>query len=194
MNRRAFCLVLLGILLVALSPISAVASEESSAPATKLEEVLSLKGNLFVKDFYEIAKVRGTLGTTVVLTALVIAQPGQEANRVRGLVVEVKESPGNYPKSSTSFLDPEEIQSVAKSLEYALDLATKWATSDREYSEVVFATKGDFRVGFYQSGRKQQAFCSSGAIGKVSCYFANLSSLAEIKNAMQVALEVLNSK
>jgi len=51
-----------------------------------------------------------------------------------------------------------------------ITLLEKWKGIGREYTEVIFSTKGDFELGFYQKGTEVQAFSKSGVIGAASCY------------------------
>lgn len=159
MNKKLFislllcCFVIMPIVLSA----SAQVMEKEKEPATKLEAFLATKGKLIIKEFYELGKVNGKYGSKIEFTALVIYEPGEENKRVRGLRIQVTEA-GRYKKEDTSFLDPEEIESLSKALDYMVDLSGKWNDIKKKYVEVVFSTKGDFNIGFYQEEAKQVAF------------------------------------
>jgi hypothetical protein len=56
-------------------------------------------------------------------------------------------------------LDYEEIESMAKAVDYMIDLSEKWKAENKEYSEVIFHTKGNLKIGFFQ--RISQTFCAS---------------------------------
>jgi hypothetical protein len=180
--------------IVVLTPIGNLLAQEVQAPArpekpqTKLESFLANRGTLLVKDFYELGRVGG-----MSLDAVVLTEPGQEERRVRGVRIEVTEY-GRVERSSTSFLDLEEIEDLSKALSYMSELATKWAAVEKqEYTEVQFATKGDFRIGFFQRKRDQRAFASSGSIGMVST-FVGVSDLAKAKDLVDKAAALLKTK
>lgn len=126
-----------------------------------MEAFLGKKGELIVKDFYKLGEVAGRYGSKIEFSVLVIYEPGKESQRIRGLKIKVSEG-GRYERSNTSFLDLEEIESLSKALEYMGELSARWKDIKKEYTEVVFSTKDDFRIGFYQTGNELTAFSSSG--------------------------------
>lgn len=172
---------------------STLASAAEQPPATKLETFLSSKGTMLAKDYYDMGVVFASYGDKITLTALVIYQPGRENERLKGMSVEITTS-GTYSKSNTAFLDMEEIKSVSDSLAYISSAAEQWKAAPREYSELVFITKGDFKIGFYQDGTKQVPFASCGNIGKVSCFFKSMDELKNLKEMFDKALNLLKEK
>ena len=183
--------------LMFLPPLVASAQDnkesEAKEPATKLEAFLAKKGKLIVKDSYRLGEVTGRYGSKIEFSALVIYEPGQESQRIRGLKIEVTEG-GKYERSNISFLDLEEIESLSKALEYMSSLSVKWKDIEKDYTEVVFSTKDDFDIGFYQSGIKQGVFSSSGYIGKATCFFSSMQDLSSIKTIADEGLKLLNKK
>lgn len=166
---------------------------EYKEPATKLEAFLGKKGELIVKDFYKLGEVAGRYGSKIEFSVLVIYEPGKESQRIRGLKIEVSEG-GRYERSNTSFLDLEEIESLSKALEYMGELSARWKDIKKEYTEVVFSTKDDFRIGFYQTGNELTAFSSSGYIVKASCFFSSLQDLNSVKTIVDKGLRLLSEK
>jgi hypothetical protein len=110
---------------------------------------------------------------------LTIYEPGKETDKIRGLRIEVYEG-GRLERSDTSFLDMDEVESLSQAITYMLSLLEKWNGNDREYTEVIFSTKGDFILGFYQKGTEVQAFSKSGIIAAASCYFST-DELSKLK-------------
>jgi len=166
---------------------------EYKEPATKLEAFLGKKGELIVKDFYKLGEVAGRYGSKIEFSVLVIYEPGKESQRIRGLKIEVSEG-GRYERSNTSFLDLEEIESLSKALEYMGELSARWKDIKKEYTEVVFSTKDDFKIGFYQTGNELTAFSSSGYIVKASCFFSSLQDLNSVKTIVDKGLRLLSEK
>lgn len=176
------------------SIVLAQSQEEGKAkePATKLEAFLAKKGKLIVKDFYKIGELAGSY-SKIAFKALMIYEPGQESQKIRGLTIEITEG-GSYEKSNTSFLDLEEIESLSKGLEYMINLSEKWKETNKEYTEIIFSTKGDFSIGFYQNGTKQSAFSSSGYIGKVHFFFSSMKDMNSVKSIVDKGLKLLSEK
>lgn len=162
-------------------------------PATKLEEFLAKKGKLIVKEFYDLGEVTGRYGSKIELKALVIYEPGQDSQKVRGLKIQVTEG-GRYEKSNTSFLDLEEVESLSKAIGYMANLSSKWKGISKKYTEIIFSTRGDFQIGFYQKGSKQAAFSSAGYIGKAGCFFASMNDLNSVKLLTDKGIEILKGK
>lgn len=166
---------------------------KTKEPATKLEAFLAKKGKLIVKDLYKLGEVAGRYGSDIEFKALVIYEPGQEGQRIRGLKIEITEG-GTYERSNTSFLDLEEIESLSRAIEYMVSLSAKWKGINKEYTEIVFATKGDFNIGFCQKEAEQVAFSSIGYIGEASCLFSSMQDLNSVKVIADKGLKLLSEK
>lgn len=177
---KKYLICLLLIFLIAPASISAQ-NKGKDQPATKLEQFLAKKGKLIVKDSHKAGTLHGQYGTKITVDALTIYEPGKEVDKIRGLRIEVKGG-GRLERSDTSFLDMDEVESLSQAITYMMGLLDKWKGANREYTEVIFSTKGDFKLGFYQKGSEVQAFSHSGIIGAASCYFTTggLSTLKTI--------------
>jgi hypothetical protein len=194
MKVKILALGLICIFLIVFSGLAQVKEEEKiKEPATKLEAFLAKKGKLIIKEFYDLGKISGRGGTKIELTALVIFEPGQEKERVRGLRIEITEG-GRYEREESAFLDLEEIESLLKAIDYMVNLSEKWKELKKEYTETVFSTKGDFNIGFYQQETNQAAFSSCGRIGKATCFFNSMNDLNSMKNITDEGLKLLNNK
>lgn len=191
---KKYLFIILCALIVMPLTASAQVKEEAKVeePATRLGAFLAKKGKLIIKDFYELGEVAGRYGSKIEFDALVIYEPGQEDQRVRGIKIEVSGG-RKYERSDTSFLDFEEVESLSKAIEYTIDLSSKWKNVDKEYTEVIFSTKDDFQIGFFQEGTERFSFASSGHIGKVMCYFS-LEQLSSIKSIVDKGLNILKEK
>lgn len=75
-----------------------------------------------------------------------------------------------------------------------VNLSEKWKSTSREYTEVAFSTKDDFRIGFYQQETEQGSFSSGGYIGATSCLFPSMQALGSVKTIADKGLVLLNEK
>ncbi len=171
------------------SQMKKMEANEKREPATKIEQFLSKKGRLYLKDFFNAGTVSGNHATSISVKALIIYEPGKDAQKIRGLKIEVYESGGRLEKSNSSFLDIDEAESLSKAIEYMINLIDKFKNSYREYTEVIFSTKGEFEVGFYQKDSAFTAFVSSGYISKVTC-FLPVESLLQLKSVIDDGLSM----
>lgn len=158
---------------------------------TKMEGLLAKTGEILIKEFYELGRVSGV--GRVTMEAVVLTPPAEETARLRGMRIEVN-TEGRGDRADMSFLDFEEVEMLAKVLEYMTQLALKWRSVDKqEYSEVEFATTGGMRIGFYQRRRDQGAFVSSGD-QLAARAFIDIEDLEKIRTAVLRGLSLLNSK
>ncbi|MCK4822229.1 hypothetical protein KA005_41080, partial [bacterium] len=107
--------------------------------------------------------------------------------------IEVTEG-GTNARTRASFLDLEEIEGLSKAIDYMISLSKKWKDVQKDYTEVVFSTQGDFKIGFYQKGNKQKAFSSSGRFGVVSAHLSTMEKLSSIKVMADKGLNLLSEK
>lgn len=180
------------IVLCLLVLVSSLALAEEK-PATQLEAFLSKKGNLIVKDSYNLGELPCNYGAKLTLDALVIYSPGQEGQKTKGLRIEITDG-SKYSKSHTSFLDMEEIESLSNAITYMTKLMNDWSSVNKEYTEVIFSTKGDYQIGFFQGGTKQTVFSSSGQVGQVTCFLNATSDLSVVKKMVDKGIEILKEK
>jgi len=167
-------------------------AEKPGEPQTKLEAFMAKKGKIVVKDSYDVDVVGGNMGH-VELNALIVYEPGLENVRTKGLRIEVT-SAGRTEIKRVSFLDMDEVEAAIKGLEYMMKLAAQWKDQSREpYTEIIFSTKGFFRVGFYHSLIKQNVFVQSGYISETTA-FLGTDALVKLKSAFEKGLQILKSK
>lgn len=169
-----------------------IQDDKQKEPTTKIGAFLAKKGKLIVKDFYRLGTLKGQYGSSIQLSALVIFEPGHERDRIRGLKIEITES-GRYEKSNSCFLDMDEIDAFAKSISYLAETSAAWKTTPKEYTEVIFSTKDDFKFGFYQKENEQTCFAESGYVGKTNCFF-NVEDFTTLKQIVEKANTVLSQK
>lgn len=193
-NSKGLVSVLLLLFLGACSNGQSVApgqpQKQAEQPGTKLEAFLGTRGRLVVKDSYGIGQV-GNLGSAE-MDALVIYEPGS-SQKIKGLRVEVTEG-GRLERSSVSFIDLDELQSLSEALSYMSNLAAKWNGQVHEpYTEVIYSSKGEFKVGFFQKGTETSGFVSSGSIGPARA-FLKVSDFDHLKTMVDQASTLLNGK
>jgi len=156
--RRGIILVLMVVLVMIASPVMA-----EQEPATQLERFMGERGRIVVKEFYDVGRFLGPAGIKMMVRGLVIYQPG--GIRLYGLRIGVKSL---LEEEGSCFLDFKEVASLLEALDYIIGLSKKWASVEKEYTEVIFSTEGGFEIGFYQEGLKQKAFCEVGRVGSIS--------------------------
>lgn len=167
--RRVLPVLLLSLLVVPTCTLAQTAPKPE--PQTQLEAFLSKRGQLIVKRFHDLGYTGGSsaFATTAQVHAVIFYEPGKPAQRMRGVKIEVKQI-GRPAREHSSFLDMDEIEALIQALDYMLKALGEWAGQQKDYTEMIFRTRGDFRAGFWVDGGKIQPFLSSGTIGTVSAY------------------------
>ena len=192
-------IILIPMLLVTLTSFQArdPQSGREAEKSTKLETFLAKKGILIIKELYGLGEVGGAYDSKVKIDAIVAYVPGKEDLKIKGLRIEVTDS----RRSQTSLIDIDEAESLSKALQYMIDLAKRWKKTGRRYTEVIFSTKGGFKIGFYQSGDKQTGFVSSGYIAETYCFFKDIDMMENpivklkfIKDMVDGGLKLLSGK
>lgn len=159
---------------------------DKSDPVTKLELTLSKKGQLQMKEYYEIGGVSGQEGQYLWVKALNVREPGNEAEKTGGLIIEVHEAEP-LDEVHSSVIDRDEIEPLSKAIGQMLTLAEDLKASHGEYTEVTYTTKAGFKAGFYHEGDQFQAFAQSAL---AQCFFP-VESLALLKSVIEEGLSKL---
>lgn len=173
---------------------SAPAQEKAieQKPNTELEGFLRTKGQIIVKEFHNLWSVSGEDGSLLSMETLVLYDPGSPSKKRKGLRITVAEA-GRLVRENSSFLDVDELEALSRGMAYMSKVANEWKGKDREYTEMIFSTKGDFQVGFYVRREELRAFATSGRIGAVTAHL-NQESLSLIKKAADDGLMYLNAR
>lgn len=151
-------------------------------PATKLEQFLSKTGEVIVKDFYSAGDV-----DSITVHVVKVYEVGKEAQSIKGLRIEVREK----GRQNVSFLDTDEVEGLRKAIWLMRGLIDKFKGMNREYTEVVFSTKGNFTLGCYQKGTEVKFFVQSGGIGATGYYFSTDDDLATFGAIVDKGLSLL---
>lgn len=171
----------------------AEAPPKEQEPATKLEQFYSKKGHLIIRDFYDLDTIPGATGGKAELQALCIYEPGKP-DKVKGMKIEVTEG-DRMAKSNHAFLDYDEMISLVKALEYIMQTSRQWQGEQREYSEMIFSTKGNFSIGMYQqAGQPQRFFIEIGYVYKVHYFTGLTEDIDQMKKAVQKGIMLLDKK
>jgi hypothetical protein len=85
------------------------------------------------------------------------------------------------------------MASLTKAIGYMSKLAQQWAGKPRDYTEVIFSTKGAFQLGFYMSEGKPGAFAKAGGVGSTSAYFS-MATRQKVKETVDRGLAPLNAR
>lgn len=153
---------------------------QNESPRTELGAFLAKRGTLVVKQFRKVGSLNGLYQTSADFDAISIYSPGTFESRLNGVRITLT-SRAEYERQEDVFLDIDEIDSLSSAMVYTKQVADEWQGQSREYTEVLFTTKDNFRIGFFQVEKKQQAFARCGFGQGVSLYLIETSDLLAIR-------------
>ena len=169
----------------------AQAPPAKSEARTQLEEFLATTGSILIKVYHPLDAIPSNGGgSSLGLSALVLYEPGKKSEGTRGIKAKVYKGDG---KEYVSFLDIDEIDNLLEGIEYMQKIMVEWAGTKRDYTEMVFSTRGDFAVGFYINNEgKIQAFAKVGTIGSGNIFLRN-DGLQKLRDSLNTGLQYLQS-
>ena len=157
---------------------------------TRIESLLAAPDVAVSADYYRIDM---RFGPNLRIDAVVVSALESET-RVRGVRVQVRDDENHGRPEGTSFLDMEEVASLARALTPMTDLAEKWTGRDERRSmELLFTSAGGFRLAIRQFGRVQRAYLSTGTL-EPSITSIDVTELITLKQALDQALGILTTK
>jgi hypothetical protein len=185
MNR----LFVISFLLVALISQPVFSQEKATkGPSSNIGTSLSEKGKVFIKDFFSLGTIKGSSGSSMEISALVIYEPGKEPERLRGLKITITSGgTGNV------YLDYDEMDNFNKIIVYMIQIGASWKYATKDSSEATYLTRDNFRFGFYQRGMEQVCFAECRDGGKISGSF-DIEDLKTVKLILDKAKTILSVK
>jgi hypothetical protein len=175
-------------LLVVVATVFSVSAQTPAprpdTPSTMIESLLMTHGLMIAKDFYPQGELNGTVGGGSVDLDAMIVKAGTAAP-VKGLRIEVKEG-GRLERSNTSFLDLDELDDLAKALDYfsssdsEVQPANLANTDPAPHRETTFSTRGSFRLTCFGQGGSRSCAVESGSVGGTRVFISG-SQLVRLK-------------
>jgi hypothetical protein len=145
-----------------------------------------------VKEFHRLGNVPGKSGTGLTVSSVVLFEPGAESKKQKGIKIEVRGG-GRFEREASSFLDLDEVEALSQAIAYITRIAGEWEGKPRDYTEVVFSSKGDFQAGLYTSEGSVTAFASSGHVSAATA-FLSISSMQQLKEKVDAGFNFLKSR
>jgi hypothetical protein len=174
MNRLYHSLYPLSIFLL-LSPGAALAqTSEEGAAATRFESLASRAGELVVKEFFPVATIQGSHSTRTKVEAVRVSIPGSSSAYAIRLEIDGER---------TGVLDLDEVQALKRALDQMITRAPEMAQGSLDYAEVIFRSRGNVQVGFFQKDRKQDAFLRV-SLQRGGSMFLPVAGLSQIRDAI----------
>jgi hypothetical protein len=138
------------------------------------------------REFIELGKISGDMGSILEINGVVVYQPGQIDDTLRSINMKVKLY-GEYRQEGSVYLDSAEIYGFAEAVNSISAAASTWKSSRKHFSEIFYITKNNFALGLWQEGKNQKAYGQTGDADKISCYF-DPDDLPKLQEAIRKAI------
>lgn len=144
---------------------------------------------MLVKEFKKFGRIKCEYGGSVVISTLILTT-GQVGSEDKTFGIKFEQRDGDAQEESC-LLDYDEIKEFLLAIKCLFETATEMREADREYTECIYCTKDDMRIGFYQNAndREQSVFFSVSAYA--GSQFISFDQLREIFNVVKEAREYL---
>ena len=157
---------------------------------TRLEFALTTPNQLIVADFHQIDF---RFGPGVRIDA-VLVRVGTSQEIVRGLRLQVTDTQRAGNPERSSYVDAEEIASLASALAGMVDLVKNWsAGSEQKMTALSYQSIDGLRIEIRESLRLQRGFIITGVVDPVVTPF-ELADLTSLKQAIDQAATFLRGK
>mgnify|MGYP001579942135 CR=1 FL=1 len=165
--------------------VGVLSAEESKEPSTDIERFQATTGDVIIKGMEEIGttirgKYKGKL--TVEAREFIKVSAGDKSF---GIVVEVKETSGSYPKTGRSFVDYDELDSLVDGIDYISNIDE--TASSLSSIEATYSTNGGVEVSAFTSRGKLAYAITAGTYPSLNIYLNSAMDLTTFKDSVIAA-------
>lgn len=168
------------------------------AERSQLEKFSGTRGGILVREQFsagnelDFSHSDGANLARVKMTAIVVYSPGREAQRVKGLRLEVRWlKDGRYERKGAATLDVDEIDSAIAAIDYLIKATNEWRDKKFEANSISYSTKESFVIGYYQ-GETSNYFMRIGG-AEITMYPLG-SALPKIRATLEQGKNILSKK
>jgi hypothetical protein len=171
--------------------VGVLSAEESKEPSTDIERFQAATGDVIIKGFEKTGtSMRGKFkrNLTVEARELIRVNAGDKSF---GIVVEVKETSGSYPKTGRSFVDYDELDSLVEGINYISNVDE--TASSLSSIEATYSTNGGVEISAYTYEGKLEYSISAGKYQSVSIFLISAMDLTTFKELVVAAQARIDS-
>ena len=151
-------------------------------PATKLETFAAKKGTLLATETYFVAVIFGENSCNIRMQAIILYEAGREAEKVRGLRVEVINPANKNDREIVSYVDLDELDGLSSAITSMLDMT-------RKGKELSFSTVGGLTITMSQRANERHLFVSDPLQTSSVCIVTRGSSIVQLKTSIEKVLQ-----
>jgi hypothetical protein len=171
------------------APQQAIGPTLIPAPLTKLEALAAKSGTLLATETYALLRIYGEKSCNIRLQVIIMYEVGREAEKLRGLRVEIADPA--QKETVTAYIDLDELENLSKAISSMLDLNQKGTSFTNPASkELFFSSTGGVRVAMLQRDTEKELVVSN-TFAPGSCVVNRETSVVELKTAIDKVREDL---
>jgi hypothetical protein len=165
--------------------VGVLSAEESKEPSTDIERFQAATGDVIIKGFEKTGtSIRGKYKSNLTVEAREFIRVSA-GDKSFGIVVEVKETLGNYPKTGKSFVDYDELDSLVEGVNYISNIDK--TASSLSGIEATYITNGGVEISAFTSGGELAYAISAGKYPSVTIFLNSAMDLTTFKDLVIAA-------
>lgn len=162
---------------------------QTADTGTNLRNFMANRGAIIIKETKPIGTVTGDYGVSLEVETIVLQViRGVKKDTAFGALLTVKKSDGTEEKVN---LDFDELAELINALSVIRHTADEIGLTQRDYTEVFYATKENAKFGFFQANGSQTGFIDIGYRGNL---FQPVNANVNIEHLLRNAVAHLRSK
>lgn len=150
---------------------------------TDLRNFMASRGAIIVKEMRNIGKFSAEYSNYLEVETLIL-RVVREKNDSMVYGVVLKHIDENGRDEASVNLDFDEIDELVSSIDFIKNTSNELMGAQRDYTEVIYATKDNARIGFFQNLGSQTAFIS---LSNRASMFLDISKISEVQGMLRVA-------
>lgn len=188
LTKKIFSLAVLAFLVV--SPVFAQQKKEDEASTSKTIEFMDKDGSLIVKEFYDLATIKGVKCQVLIVKDVVV---GKKIGCMR-LETTHYTSYTSSPDTYIGTLDSDELDACIKSLSYLKE--NLLSQSSETYTEASYKSRDKVEIGAYYSADKKKwtAYVQTKSYTNRSMQFFDADNLDALAQEMEKAKAMIAEK
>ena len=168
-----------------------LSAEESKEPSTDIERFQAATGDVIIKGYEKAGtSMRGKFKRNLTVEAREFIRVSA-GDKSFGIVVEVRETSGSYPKTGRSFVDYDELDSLVEGVNYISNIDE--TASSLSSIEATYITNGGVEISAFTSGGKLAYAISAGKYPSVTIFLYSAMDLTTFKDSVIAAQERIDS-
>src|SRR5262249_20542565 len=160
-------------------------------PATKLEIFAARTNAVLTTENYFVPGISGDDGCRVRFQAIIMYESGREAQKVRGLKVEIVVPQQNKEEQNVIlYVDFEELEPLSRAITTMLDVTQRGTALPNPIAkEVSYTTTGGLTLAMVQRNKERQLLLTHSIQPGITCAVSQSGTITDLKTSIETAMQ-----